>query len=80
MSEELVNDQPFDWDEWPQRRAELTTALDRMRAELAALDPRPELDNLRGAGEKFMRDMDNAIAAGDEEYLRLHPGASFEHN
>ena len=80
MSEEELNDQPFDWDEWPERRAELTAALDRMRGELAGIDPRPELDNLRAAGEKFMHDMDNAIAAGDAEYIRLHPGTSFEHN
>jgi hypothetical protein len=73
-----MSDTPFDWEEWPLRRVELTDAIAKFRAQLASLDARPELDIVRDASEKFIGDIENAIVAGDTEYRRLHPGAQFE--
>jgi hypothetical protein len=72
--------EPFDWEEWPKRRAEMLAAMKAMQQKIAALDPRPELDSVRAATDKFMRDMQNVISAGDAEYGRLHPGACFDSN
>lgn len=71
---------PFDWDDWPAKRAEMLVALKAMQQRIAELDPNPNLDNVRAANDRFMRDMQNVIAAGDAEYSRLHPGASFDTN
>lgn len=73
-------EKPFDWEQWPARRAEMLVALKAMQQHIAELDPNPNLDNVRAASDKFMRDMQNVIAAGDAEYGRLHPGVSFDSN
>ncbi len=79
MTEPTVHDEePFNWDQWPRRRAELATAIAKMREQFASMEPRPELEGLRGAGEKLINDLENVIGAGDEEYRQLHPGAQFE--
>ena len=72
--------EPFDWEEWPERRAEMLAAMKAMQQKIAELDPRPELDSVRAATDKFMRDMQNVISAGDAEYGRLHHGARFDSN
>jgi len=68
----------FDWEQWPVRRAELTAAIRSMREQFGSFDSTPELEPLRQAGEKLANDLENVIAAGDEEYRRVHPGAQFE--
>ena len=68
----------FDWEQWPIRRAELTAAIRNMREQFSSFDATPELEPLRQAGEKLANDLENVIAAGDEEYRRVHPGAQFE--
>ncbi len=64
------------WEEWPAKRAELLQAVDAMRQQLEQVD-RPELEDLRRASAKFMRDIQSVIDAGDAEYRRLYPGATF---
>ena len=77
-TEELF--EPFDWEDWPAKRAEMIAAMKALQQRVAELDPNPGLDSVRAANEQFMRDMQNVIAAGDAEYSRLHPGASFDRN
>jgi hypothetical protein len=72
--------EPFDWEQWPARRAEMKAAMKAMQDRVAALDPGPNLDNVRAATKKFVSDMENVISAGDAEYGRLHPGATFDSN
>ena len=67
----------FDWEQWPERRAELVQALHGMKQQFAEFD-RPELEPVLNAAKKFMSDMENVLTAGDREYRRLHPGAQFE--
>lgn len=72
--------EPFNWEEWPARRAEMKAAMKAMQERVATLDPGPDLDNVRAATKKFVSDMENVISAGDTEYGRLHPGATFDGN
>ena len=69
----------IDWDEWPQKRAEMLDAVSKIKTQIDQI-ARPELDGLLRAQRKFLRDMENVIAAGDEEYRRRYPGARFEPN
>ncbi|HZQ90271.1 MAG TPA: hypothetical protein VFA60_00590 [Terriglobales bacterium] len=73
-------EQEFDWEEWPERRAEMVQALDGLKKQAGALEGGQQLDPLRAAMDKFRRDMENVIRAGDEEYRMRHPGAKFDSN
>ena len=71
-------EEDFDWEQWPEKRAELVQALAGMKQQFEEFQQRPELEPLMNAAKKFMSDMDNVLSAGDAEYRRLHPGARFE--
>jgi hypothetical protein len=67
-----------DWEQWPEKRAELVQALKGMKQQFEEFQGRPELEPLMSAAKKFLSDMDNVLRAGDAEYRRLHPGAQFD--
>ncbi len=73
----FAEDESWDWEHWPAKRAELLQAVNAMQQQFEQID-RPELEDLRRAAAKFMSDIKNVIGAGDAEYLRLHPGAQFD--
>jgi chorismate mutase len=75
-----ITEPDFDWEQWPERRAELVDAVAGMKQQFAELEmgEREELKPLHDAAAKFLGDMEDVITAGDEEYRKLHPGAQFE--
>jgi len=71
------NPEDFDWEQWPERRAELMQVLAGMQRQFAEFE-KPELELALRAAQKFIADMQNVLSAGDAEYRRLYPGAQFE--
>ena len=70
-------DENFDWEQWPEKRAEITASMKRMKEQFDGLDPRPELQPLRDSFARLMADLENVIMSGDENYRQIHPNASF---
>jgi hypothetical protein len=77
--EDITNqpEEDFDWEQWPEKRAELVQSLNGMKAQFAGIDG-PEMEPVLNAAKRFMSDMENVLSAGDAEYRRLHPGAQFD--
>jgi hypothetical protein len=70
-------DDSIDMEAWPLYRAEMLEKLRDMREQFASLQGE-KLEPLRRAAEKFVKDLQNAVDAGDAEYRRRHPGAVFD--